>query len=62
MISQKKSVAKLFKQINKSYFVNVLINNATIDAYFNKKINYKNFYRKNLGYRDECWFKGSLLG
>ena len=37
-ITKEKRVAKLFKQINKSYFVNVLINNATIDAVpFNKK-------------------------
>ena len=37
-ITKEKNVAKLFKQINRSHFVNVLVNNAAIDAIpFKKK-------------------------
>ena len=36
-ITKNSNVEKLFKKINKSYFVNVLINNAAIDAVPSKK-------------------------
>ena len=43
-ITNHNKVEKLFKNINKSFFVDVLINNAAIDAIpFKKKILLKNF-------------------
>ena len=49
-ISDENQIKKLFQDINKSFFVNVLINNAAIDAVPFKKENLvKNFQQARCG-------------
>jgi len=62
-ITKNSNVEKLFKKINKSYFVNVLINNAAIDAVpFKKKGMFEKFPSSEMWDKEmNVSLKGSFL-